>query len=58
MPTLVSIGSTDAVSGSGPALVNLMPNARFFDIEGRDHNLAVGDRSHKQAVLDFLQTRP
>ncbi len=57
MPTLISVGTTDTVSGSGSALARLMPNARAFDIEGRDHNLAVGDRSHKQAVLDFLQAR-
>lgn len=54
VPTLVSVGTTDAVSGSGPELVKLIPNAESFAIEGRDHNLAVGDKSHKQAVLAFL----
>jgi pimeloyl-ACP methyl ester carboxylesterase len=58
MPTLVSVGTVDAVSGSGPELARLLPNARSFAIEGRDHNLAVGDKSHKQAVLDFLIARP
>jgi hypothetical protein len=35
-----------------------MPNARFLDIPGRDHNLAVGDKLHKQGVLAFLTERP
>jgi hypothetical protein len=35
-----------------------MPHAVAFDIVGRDHNLAVGDRTHKEAVLAFLARRP
>ncbi|WP_112664495.1 alpha/beta fold hydrolase [Microvirga flavescens] len=58
LPTLVSVGTADDVAGSGPELVKLMPNAKALDIPGRDHNLAVGDRVHKQGVLDFLATRP
>lgn len=54
VPTLVSVGTTDAVSGSGPELAKLIPDAESFAIQGRDHNLAVGDKSHKQAVLAFL----
>ena len=54
MPTLISVGTKDDVSGSGPELAKLIPGAVAFDIVGRDHNLAVGDKSHKQAVLDFL----
>lgn len=54
VPTLVSVGTKDPVSGDGPALAALIPGAESFSIEGRDHNLAVGDRTHKQAVLDFL----
>lgn len=54
VPTLVSVGTKDEVSGSGPALAALIPGAKAFDIPGRDHNLAVGDRSHKQAVVEFL----
>jgi pimeloyl-ACP methyl ester carboxylesterase len=54
MPTLVSVGTKDDVAGSGPELAALIPGAESFAIEGRDHNLAVGDKSHKQAVLDFL----
>lgn len=54
VPTLVSVGTTDAVSGSGPELAKLIPGAQSFAIEGRDHNLAVGDKTHKQAVVAFL----
>ncbi len=58
LPTLVSVGTNDDVSGSGPELARLIPNATALDIPGRDHNLAVGDRVHKQGVLDFLAQRP
>ena len=36
----------------------LIPGAQAFAIPGRDHMKAVGDRSHKAAVLDFLDHRP
>jgi pimeloyl-ACP methyl ester carboxylesterase len=58
LPTLVSVGTRDDVSGSGPELARLIPNATALDIPGRDHNLAVGDKVHKQGVLDFLAQRP
>jgi len=57
-PTLVAVGTADTVAGSAQALVDLMPNATALDIPGRDHNLAVGDRIHKQGVLAFLAERP
>jgi pimeloyl-ACP methyl ester carboxylesterase len=57
-PTLIAVGGMDDVAGSGAALADLMPNARFLDIPGRDHNLAVGDKLHKQGVLAFLTERP
>ncbi len=56
-PTLVSIGTTDAVSGPAAPLAAMMPDARTLDIPGRDHNLAVGDRVHKEGVLAFLAER-
>ncbi|WP_298952430.1 alpha/beta fold hydrolase [uncultured Methylobacterium sp.] len=58
MPVLVSVGTTDDVAGSGPALAALMPDARALDIPNRDHNLAVGDKVHKQGVVAFLASRP
>lgn len=57
-PTLISVGTTDTIAGSPHTLAAMMPNARSVDIPGRDHNLAVGDRVHKQAVLAFLAGRP
>jgi pimeloyl-ACP methyl ester carboxylesterase len=57
-PTLVAVGTTDTVAGSPQELAALMPNAKALDIPGRDHNLAVGDKVHKQAVLAFLAERP
>jgi pimeloyl-ACP methyl ester carboxylesterase len=57
-PTLVSVGTKDPIAGSPQALAALMPNAEALDIPGRDHNLAVGDKAHKQGVLDFLARRP
>jgi pimeloyl-ACP methyl ester carboxylesterase len=58
LPVLVSVGTKDPVAGDPHALADLIPGAEAFDIPGRDHNLAVGDRTHKQAVLDFLRRRP
>ncbi len=53
-PVLVSVGTSDPIAGSAADLVALMPRARSLDIPGRDHNLAVGDRTHKDGVLAFL----
>ncbi len=53
-PVLVSVGTNDPIAGSAADLAALMPNARALDIPGRDHNLAVGDRTHKEGVLAFL----
>jgi pimeloyl-ACP methyl ester carboxylesterase len=57
-PTLVTVGTTDQIAGSPHELAALMPSARALDIQGRDHNLAVGDRAHKEGVLAFLAERP
>ncbi|HKH95580.1 MAG TPA: alpha/beta hydrolase [Beijerinckiaceae bacterium] len=58
VPILVSVGTKDPIAGSPHDLAALMPNARALDIPGRDHNLAVGDKTHKQGVLAFLAERP
>jgi pimeloyl-ACP methyl ester carboxylesterase len=54
-PTLIAVGTKDDIAGDPDTLAALMPNARAFDIEGRDHMLAVGDRSFKKEVLAFLE---
>jgi pimeloyl-ACP methyl ester carboxylesterase len=56
-PTLVAVGTRDAVAGDPHKLVALLPRAQALDIEGRDHNLAVGDKAYKAGVLDFLERR-
>ncbi|MEJ8574542.1 alpha/beta hydrolase [Microbaculum marinum] len=55
MPILVAVGTDDPVAGTPDDLVDLIPNARAFHIEGRDHMKAVGDRTYKAAVLEFLK---
>ncbi len=57
-PTLVAVGTRDDIGGSPGMLAAMMPNAEAFAIEGRDHMLAVGDRSFKARVLDFLARHP
>jgi pimeloyl-ACP methyl ester carboxylesterase len=56
-PVLVAVGSEDEMAGGAGALAALIPGAEAFEIPGRDHMKAVGDRKHKQAVLEFL-SRP
>ncbi|NDV88086.1 alpha/beta fold hydrolase [Aurantimonas aggregata] len=53
-PTLIGVGTRDDLAGSADELAALMPNARAFDIAGRDHMLAVGDRTFKDEVVRFL----
>ncbi|MBZ0163664.1 MAG: alpha/beta hydrolase [Notoacmeibacter sp.] len=57
-PTLVAVGTRDDIAGSAEGLARLMPSATVFDIAGRDHMLAVGDRSFKKRALEFLQEHP
>jgi pimeloyl-ACP methyl ester carboxylesterase len=58
LPTLIAVGAHDAVAGDAHKLAAMLPQARAFDIAGRDHNRAVGDRTFKAAALDFLASRP
>jgi pimeloyl-ACP methyl ester carboxylesterase len=58
VPLLVAVGSTDPIAGSADELAALIPGARALAIPDRDHMLAVGDRTFKAAVLDFLSQRP
>ncbi|MCB1478880.1 MAG: alpha/beta hydrolase [Tepidamorphaceae bacterium] len=58
LPVLVCVGSKDDIAGSPYELADIIPGAEAFEIAGRDHNRAVGDKAYKQAVLDFLDRRP
>ncbi|RFC62779.1 alpha/beta hydrolase [Fulvimarina endophytica] len=55
-PTLIGVGSKDDIAGSAEKLAAIMPNATAFEIANRDHMLAVGDKTFKAAVLQFLET--
>lgn len=57
-PVLVAAGGNDDVAGSPEDLAALMPGARALIIPGRDHMLAVGDKSFKAGVSQFLAERP
>lgn len=50
-PTIIAVGTKDPIAGDPHALAALIPGSVAFDIEGRDHNLAVGDRTHREAVI-------
>jgi len=54
VPLLIAVGTKDEIAGDPHALAALIPGAIAFDIVGRDHNLAVGDLTHKDAVIAFL----
>lgn len=54
MPTLIGVGTKDDIAGSADGLARLMPDATAFEIERRDHMLAVGDASFKKRALAFL----
>jgi pimeloyl-ACP methyl ester carboxylesterase len=54
MPVLIAVGTKDDVAGSAEALRAMMPAAKVFHVEGRDHMLSVGDRTLKARYLEFL----
>ena len=53
-PVLVAVGTMDMVAGNGQILAEHFPNGEFYEIPRRDHMQAVGDRMHRQAVVEFL----
>lgn len=57
-PALVAVGTRDDIAGSAEDLADLMPHGEAFAIEGRDHMLAVGDRSFKERAVAFLRAHP
>ena len=54
VPSLVAVGTTDVIAGSGEKLVELIPGAKHLPIPDRDHMRAVGDKAYKEGVLEFL----
>jgi pimeloyl-ACP methyl ester carboxylesterase len=57
VPVLVAVGTDDTVAGDAHKLAALIPGARALDIPGRDHMMAVGDKTYKSGVLEFLNQR-
>lgn len=57
MPALISAGSRDHIAASAQELTHIIKHAKFLNIPDRDHNTSVGDKHHKQGVIDFLSTR-
>jgi pimeloyl-ACP methyl ester carboxylesterase len=55
---LVAVGTDDAIAGPARPLADAIPGAEALDIPGRDHMKAVGDRTFKEGVLEFLKRRP
>ncbi len=58
VPLLVAVGGKDAIAGSAEELAALVPGAKALVIPDRDHMLAVGDKTFKAGVLEFLKNRP
>jgi pimeloyl-ACP methyl ester carboxylesterase len=58
LPVLVAVGSKDVIGGSASELAKLIPGAKALEIAGRDHMKAVGDKTYKAGVLEFLAARP
>ncbi|GAB5375848.1 MAG: alpha/beta hydrolase [Acuticoccus sp.] len=54
VPALVVAGDKDDIAGSADELAALIPGARAVTLPGRDHMTAVGDKDHKDAVVQFL----
>ncbi|THD42841.1 MAG: alpha/beta hydrolase [Bradyrhizobium sp.] len=55
-PALVAVGTRDAVAGDPHRLAAMLAQGEAFDIPGRDHNLAVGDKAYKARALAFLDS--
>ncbi|WP_370673709.1 alpha/beta fold hydrolase [Pleomorphomonas sp. PLEO] len=54
VPTLVAVGTKDAVAGSAVELATMIPDANVLDIPNRDHMRATGDKLFKEGVTAFL----
>jgi pimeloyl-ACP methyl ester carboxylesterase len=56
-PVLVAVGTDDVIGGSASALAALIPGAEALELQGRDHMRAVGDRTYRTGVEEFLKRR-
>ena len=51
---LVATGTKDDIAGPPEPFANALAHGEVFHIKDRDHMLAVGDKTYKAAVLEFL----
>ena len=58
MPVMVAAGEKDSVAGPVDELARIMPHGQVLVLPRRDHMSAVGDRTFKERVVEFLDTRP
>jgi pimeloyl-ACP methyl ester carboxylesterase len=56
VPVLVVAGEMDDVAGKVEPLVSVIPGARGVVLARRNHMNAVGDRQHKEAVINFFNS--
>lgn len=57
VPTLVAVGTKDAVAGPAGELAAMFPQASVLDIPNRDHMRASGDKVFKEGVLAFFSSQ-
>jgi pimeloyl-ACP methyl ester carboxylesterase len=58
VPLLIAVGTRDPIAGEPEKLAALVPGAQALAIPDRDHMSAVGDKTFKARVLEFLAARP
>jgi len=56
VPALVVAGDMDDIAGKVEPLVAAIPGARGVTLARRNHMNAVGDRQHKEEVINFLNS--
>jgi pimeloyl-ACP methyl ester carboxylesterase len=56
VPVLVVAGEADEIAGSVQPLVDVIPGAQGLVLPRRNHMNAVGDRQHKEAVINFFDS--
>jgi len=53
-PVLVAVGGSDPIARDARGLADRIPDAEYFEVEGRDHTTAVPSRAIKERALEFL----
>ncbi len=58
MPVMVAAGEKDSVAGPVEELARIMPRGEALVLPRRDHMSAVGDKTFRERVVEFLDQRP